>query len=185
VHHGEPHVGVVTVGLGRHAEDLLDLRAHVRRRGSVVGVDHGGDPLDEAPVPGLRLGESHRGVPTGDQLTGIADRQHRRVPVQPADADLDGQGRTVRPRQHRLERSVGARVIDPARDELGDREAGGIAADQMGAVLVRQHDLVPAHDEQGLGGGREQPVPSESRLERARFVPQHVSRRHRTEQAPT
>ncbi len=181
VDHPHPHARVGPVLLGGDAEDLLDLRAHVRRDLAVVRVDDGRDLLHQAAVPGLRLGQSRLGLPSCDHRPGVVDRDDRHRLVQPADPDLSGELTSGGTRDRRFEGDAGVGSLDPAGDHLEDVEPDGIAAEEGDGLVVRELDaMVPDHEE-GLRGGREQALGIEAGDRRGGFLLDHPHPPHRVE----
>jgi hypothetical protein len=178
VHHAVPHVRVVDVGLGGHAEDLLDLRADVDRQVAAVLIDHGRHLLDQAAVSGLDIEELPHGLTPGEHLAGIADRDDR-LRARVGHSDLHGQRVRARARELGLEGLVA--VAAPAVNQHVDPLAARVGAEQRAGAIVGSHDDARLEHEERLGRAVEQPGVIEAGLDGGVVRPfELVRRKHRS-----
>ena len=165
--HRAPEVGVVEVGLGRDAQDVLDLRADVgggHRLVRDVDVDDRGDLLDQSAVlrpsvaqADLRLDQlglvHHDAEPVlgnagsiADQDRLVADPHDRAAPVESAVLDpegLAGRDRTIARGDDALS-VVGVDTFVPA--VVGVDPFGGLDAQQIVDPGAHVEDRRPRRD---------------------------------------
>ena len=157
--HPHPHARVALVRLGRHAEDLGDLRADVGGLfAALVGVDHGRDLLDQALVPGLDGHPGHLGVAEREAVGSVADDHDPGALVaQGRDGDLDRQLRRAGLEgEDALEGPAVRQVGPPADQGLGAGARGRGGTQQHDGLGVRVQDRALAHGEDRLGHRRQE-----------------------------
>ena len=162
VHVAAPRVVILQPDLGRDADEVADLRAHVDRRLVLVDgveVDDRRDVLHEAAVLGLRLVQR---LATELELRRVPERHHEEPGgvLQHAHVDLDRERGTVGGPAHRVDAREVARL-----QEVGPHEHLDVLADEFVArepreglgVAVRVDDPpVVGGDDEALRRGLEQ-----------------------------